>query len=189
MKVFTSPWEAGRWAAGPVAAIGKFDGVHLGHKALLSAARARARALKRAFLVITFAPLPQEFFAGDSFKPLLSLERRLEFLAAEGVQGALLLPFDRRLACQAPEAFARNTLSGALKAAAVFVGENFCFGKERAGTVHTLRRLGEELGFATYAVPLTVAGGKPVSSSRIRALLAEGRLKEVERLVGRPWES
>lgn len=185
MKVFCSPWEAGRWGEGPVVAIGKFDGVHLGHQALLAAARALAKNLKRRLLVVTFSPLPQEIFADDSFQPLMSLERRLALLAEQGAQAALVLPFSRKLACQAPEAFARDTVAGALKAAAVFVGENFCFGKGRAGTVHTLRRLGEELGFSTHAVPLVTVDGRPVSSSAIRALLAAGRRHEAERLLGR----
>lgn len=187
MRVFTNPWEAGRWGRGPVAAIGKFDAVHLGHKALLTAARAHAAALKKLLLVITFSPLPQELFLGESYRPLLPVEKRLALLAAEGADATLLLPFDRRLACLAPEAFARDTLAGALGVSSVFVGENFCFGKDRAGTVATLETLGRELAFTAHAVPMTVVEGRPVSTSAIRELLGQGRRAEAERLLGRPW--
>lgn len=184
MIVFRGAHEAGRWAQGPVVAIGKFDAVHLGHKMMIAQAVRRARAFSRRCLLVTFDPLPQQYFSPGS-EPLLGLEERLLQLAKLGADAALLLPFNGVLACAAPEAFARDILRDTLGAVSVFVGANFCFGKDRAGTLDTLRELGQECGFEVHGVPLLELDGQAVSTSRIRALLRDGKRKQAERLLGR----
>ena len=185
MIVFRDPYEAGRWAGGPVIAIGKFDAVHLGHKKMIEQAVSRARELSRRCLIVTFDPLPQQYFSPGS-EPLLPLDDRLKLLGELGADAVLLLPFNGALACAAPEAFARNILRDTLATASVFVGANFCFGKDRAGTLDTLRTLGQECGFEVHGVPLLVLEGEVVSTSAIRALLRSDRRADAERLLGRP---
>lgn len=185
MRIFSNALEAGRWAVSPVAAIGKFDGMHRGHLKLLKAALARAKALKAPCLAVTFDPLPQQFFMAGEFRPLLTLEERLRLMGELGVDAAVILPFNQALACQAPEAFARDVIADQLKASAVFVGEDFCFGKDRSGRVGDLDRYGRELGFTVHPVPLLVVGGERVSSERIRRLISEGKTSLAEKLLGR----
>lgn len=185
MKVFVNPYEAGRWAPGAVIAIGKFDGVHRGHRRLLLMAARRARDLATRSLVLTFDPLPQEFF-GKKFRPLIPLEERLRRIGELGLDGAVVLPFDKRLACQAPESFAERILGQALKAMEVLVGTDFCYGKDRSGDVATLAESGRRLGFSVSPVPLLRAGGRKIDSSHIRALLKNGRRAAAERRLGRP---
>lgn len=186
VKIFRSAHAAGRATGPSVVAIGKFDGLHLGHRRLLRLALRRARLLRLPCLALSFDPLPFEYFAGEIRPPLMSVAERVAGLAALGLDGVVLLPFDRQLACLAPEAFARDVLARALRARHVFVGENFCFGRERAGNSETLGVLGALYDFSVRAVPLLRRGGAPVSSSAVRALLAAGRREQARRLLGPP---
>ncbi len=186
MKVFMSPREAGRWAPGAVIAIGKFDGVHRGHRRVIQAAARRARELATRSLVMTFDPLPQSYFYPGKFVPLMALEDRLEAIAELGIDGAVVLPFGRSLACQSPEAFARKILADALKAMEVVVGADFCYGKSRAGNLDSLADAGRELGFMVRAIALLRDENGKINSSRIRDLLRNGREKEAEKQLGRP---
>ena len=184
MKIFKSAFEAGKWAPSSFLAIGKFDGLHLGHQKVIRLAVKRAQALKTRCLVATFDPLPQEYFGRDAFKPILSLAEKLKRIKAMGVDGVVLLPFTQRLACQAPEAFAQNVLSRQIKSMDIFVGADFCFGKDRAGRVMTLKALGPKLGFMVHAVPLVKWGGEKVNASQIRRLLSLGDKEQAEKLLG-----
>lgn len=186
MKVFQNAFEAGRVMPGSVVAIGKFDGMHLGHQKVLATAVKHARKRRAKTLVVTFHPHPQEYFHPGSYKPIFSLEQRLILMAKMGVDAALLLPFNHALTCQAPEAFTRDILVQALKVAAVYVGPDFCFGKDRAGTVRTLAELGPDLGFTVHSVPLVRVQGERVSSERIRELLEQGLTAKAESYLGRP---
>lgn len=164
--------------------MGKFDGLHLGHRRLLALARERARALDARLLAVTFDPLPEDYFRPGARRPLLPEPKRLALFGELGVAGVVLLPFNDALACQAPAGFARQVLSAALRCAAVFVGEDFCFGKDRAGRVPELEAFGRELGFSVHPVPLLSVDGEKVSSSRIRELLAQGKKREAATLLG-----
>ncbi len=188
MKVFHSAAEAGRWAPASVAAVGKFDGLHLGHQKVIRLAVKRAKALSTKCLAVTFDPHPQEYFQPGSFRPLLSAEQKLELFGAMGVEGVLFLRFSRAFACQAPETFARNILAERLKVMDVYVGADFCFGKDRAGRVDTLVGLGRELGFLVHPVALVYRDGERVSASRIRRLIDEKRWAEAQALIGRPLD-
>ena len=185
MRVFRNPFRAGHWAPGSVAAIGKFDGLHLGHRRVIRLAVRRATRLATKCLVVTFDPHPRELFEPGAHQALLAPRERLRLLKRMGVDAVLLLPFDRKLACMAPEAFGRDILAAALKVMDVFVGQDFCFGKDRSGRVDDLSEYGRRYGFLVHAVPLALRQGEKVSSSRIRKLLAERRLREARALLGR----
>lgn len=184
MRIFRNAFEAGKLHPGSVLAIGKFDGMHRGHRAVLRAAVREAAKREVACLVVTFDPSPEEFLRLFPHRPLLPLPERLDLLKSWGADAVVLLPFNRQLACVSPEAFARNVLSLQLRPAAVCVGADFCFGKDRAGRVDTLKELGRALGFAVRAIPLVRARGEKISSSSIRELVDRGELAEARRLLG-----
>lgn len=162
--------------------MGNFDGVHLGHRAVIDAARSASDA---PLGIVTFEPHPREFFAPDAppFR-LMNSEARANRLARLDVQQLYELPFGPVLAGLSPEAFAREVLVDGLGVAHVTVGADFCFGKKRAGDVGTLTRLGADLGFGVTAVPLVGTGGQEYSSTAIRTALSEGRTRDAERILG-----
>jgi riboflavin kinase/FMN adenylyltransferase len=171
-------------------AIGVFDGVHLGHQAILERARARASARGRPLVVMSFDPHPDVVLARDGFHsppPLTPLGEKRTRLAALGVDMFEVLPFTRELASLEPEAFVERYLVRPLAPFALVVGEGFALGRGRAGTVDRLRAIGAAHGFEVESVPLVMTDGAPVSSTRIRALLADGRVAEAARLLGRRY--
>lgn len=161
--------------------IGNFDGVHLGHAAVIDAARRPGRPLG----VLTFEPHPREVFRTDAppFR-LMNAEARANRLAKLGVELLYELPFDTALAGLSAEAFAREVLAEGLGAAHVAVGADFCFGKGRSGDAATLRALGAELGFEVSVAPLLGGREGRVSSSAIRTALAEGRPRDAAAMLG-----
>ncbi|MBI3288727.1 MAG: FAD synthetase family protein [Elusimicrobia bacterium] len=185
MKIFKNAFEAGDQVSGAAATIGKFDGIHLGHQTVIRRVLDRAKALRTHSLVITFDPNPEQYLFHGAYRAILPLERNLELIAALGVDAALVLPFNGQLSCQAPEAFARDILSKALRVREVCVGQDFCFGKDRAGRADTLACLGRELDFAVHVGPLLPLDGEKVGASKIRHLLREGHKQEAERYLGR----
>ena len=185
MKIFRSAFEAGRWAPASVVSIGKFEGMHRGHRKTIALALRRARALATRCLVLTFDPYPQQVLGDRPYTPMVGLPEKLRLLESLGVDGVVLLPFSRSLACQAPEAFAKDVLAEQLRPMEIYVGADFCFGRDRSGRVETLESLGPELGFSVKAVKLVSEGGEKVSTSRIRKLLDEGKRKQAEALLGR----
>ncbi|MBI4346691.1 MAG: hypothetical protein HY553_07530 [Elusimicrobia bacterium] len=185
MKIFRTALEAGRAFPGAAVAIGKFDGVHRGHEAVLRGARREADRRGCPCTVLTFDPSPDQYLRFYSTPPILTTAGKLDQLKRRGVDCVVLLPFNRHLACISPEGFARDVLSRQLRAGVVFVGEDFCFGKDRAGRVETLEELGPALGFEVHRVPLVRLGREKISASRIRALIADGKQAQAERLLGR----
>lgn len=172
--------------ASPAVAIGNFDGVHLGHQALVRAAVADARAAASQAVVLTFVPHPARVVAPERApRELLTLEQRAEILEGLGVDVVAVLRFDAAVAALSPADFVRSVLVGRLAAGAVIVGERFRFGHGRAGDVELLARLGPELGFRVHAVPAVLQEGAPVSSSRVREALAAGEVAHAARLLGR----
>lgn len=169
-------------ARGASIAMGNFDGVHRGHRAVIDAARAAADA---PLGVLTFEPHPREFFAPDSpaFR-LMNAEARANRLARLGVEQLYELPFSAVLAGLMPEAFAREVLCDGLGAAHVTVGADFCFGKDRKGTAETLEALGRQMGFGVTILPLVAQDGHEFSSTAVRQALAEGRTRDAERMLG-----
>jgi riboflavin kinase / FMN adenylyltransferase len=169
--------------------IGVYDGVHVGHRHVLArlCALASARGLPTA--VVTFDPHPASIVAPERAPLLLtSVERRLELLASLGIDRCVVVGFDEAVAVESPSAFVERVLVGELHAAAVVVGENFRFGHDRAGDVALLRSIAGAGGFDVEPVALDGARGVPISSSRIRSLLADGDVATAASLLGRPHE-
>ncbi|HEX7964963.1 MAG TPA: bifunctional riboflavin kinase/FAD synthetase [Gammaproteobacteria bacterium] len=173
---------------GAVASIGNFDGVHLGHQAVLRDLKQRARDLSVPATLILFEPQPQEYFAGD--KAPVRLTRFMEkwpLLEAAGVERVLCLRFDRSLAAVPAETFISRVLVEGLGLRHLTVGDDFRFGKDRRGDFAMLRQAGAEHGFEVADTASVTAAGERVSSTRIRTLLAEGRMEEAAKLLGRPF--
>jgi riboflavin kinase/FMN adenylyltransferase len=190
----TQPFEVvrgerpGPALAGAVVAIGNFDGVHRGHRAVIAAAQARAKALGRPAAALTFEPHPRSFFRPA--EPLFRLtdERaKLRLFAGTGLAGAIVLKFDAALAEPAPEAFINDILLHRLGIAGAAVGFDFRFGRNRAGTPDVLAAEGERRNFTVDIVPAVALDGQPVSSGAIRRALAAGRTEEANGLLGYPW--
>ena len=170
-------------------AVGVFDGVHLGHREILKRALARAAARGSRCVVLSFDPHP-DVVLSRSFQPQAPLtphaERRA-LLEAMGIDRYEVLPFTRELAALEPEEFVDRYLIRPLEMRDLVVGANFALGRGRRGTVEFLRTLGQARGFEVEAVPLLERDGVPVSSTRIRALLGEGRVAEAARQLGRRY--
>ena len=169
--------------------IGAYDGVHLGHRALLRDLSERAAADGLSTVVVTFDRHPASVVRPDSApKQLTSLEQKLELLAECGIDRTLVVPFDEVRADETAEEFVQEILVDQLGARLVVVGEDFHFGHGRKGNVELLRRLGADHGFEVVGVGLTDDGSEPVSSTRIRGLIAAGDVAGAARLLGRPHE-
>lgn len=173
-----------------VVAIGNFDGVHLGHRALLEKAGAIARETAAPLAVLTFEPHPREFFQpeGEPFRlTLLPMKQRL--LEKFGVTSLFALPFDAAFAQLTADEFIRLVLARGLGARHVIVGADFAFGKGREGNVQTLQRAQDEGLFGVSVIePVTCTDSKAYSSTRIRALLKEARFGEAAALLGWDWQ-
>lgn len=172
---------------GSVVAIGAFDGLHLGHQAILAEVRSRATARGLAPAVITFEPLPRAFFSKEPVPRLSGLREKAEGMAAAGIVELLSLRFDEALTMMSAEDFVRRVIVGRLAAREVWVGEDFRFGHRRAGDFALLQALGAELGFTAHAVAPVLVEGERVSSSKVRGLLAESRFADAATLLGRPF--
>jgi riboflavin kinase / FMN adenylyltransferase len=173
---------------GAVVAIGNFDGVHRGHRAVIAATQRRATALGKPAAVLTFEPHPRAFFRPD--EPLFRLTdeaAKLRLLAAAGLDGAFVLTFDAALAGVTAGEFVSRILLGRFGISGAVIGFNFHFGKNRAGSPEFLIAQGREHGFAVDVVAPFVLDGRPVSSGPIREALAAGRLDEATALLGFPW--
>jgi riboflavin kinase/FMN adenylyltransferase len=171
-----------------VVALGNFEGVHRGHRAVIGAAIVRARALGRPAAAMTFEPHPRSFF--NPTTPVFRLTdetAKLRLLAASGLDGAVVMTFDAALAGLAPQEFIGSILVDRYAVAGVAVGFDFHFGKGRAGTPAVLAAEGGRHGFAVDIVPAYLDGGERISSGAVRLALAEGRVEEAARLLGFPW--
>lgn len=187
-RLFRDVHGALRAPQGSVVCIGAFDGLHLGHQALVRHAVSRARELGVPAVALTFEPLPREYF-GRASPParLQSTRARIEGLWASGVDDVGLLRFGERLSGMSAEAFVEQVLHGLLRAREVWVGPEFRFGRARAGDVALLSAMGGRLGFTAGSIAPVLAGGERVSSTRVRAALAAGDFVAAARLLGRPY--
>ena len=180
--------SASRTRDGAVVAIGNFDGVHRGHRAVIATALARARALGRPAAALTFEPHPRSFFRPDERLFRLTDERaKLRLLAGTGLDGAIVLRFDAALAGLSAQDFVSRVLLAQFAVAGVAIGFDFHFGLNRAGSPDYLAAQGARLGFAVDVVPRFEAEGRPVRSGPVRAALAAGRVAEARELLGYPW--
>jgi riboflavin kinase/FMN adenylyltransferase len=173
---------------GAVVAIGSFDGVHRGHQAVLDRLKARAKASNVPALMLTFEPHPRDVFAPAPFMfRLTPPDIKARLAAALGLDGIVLMPFSRDLSMVEAEDFVSRFLVKALRVSGVIVGADFHFGHNRRGTPDFLRASGAVHGFAVEILDLLPEAGEVVSSSRIRAALGEGKVREANGLLGYHW--
>ncbi len=170
---------------GASAAIGNFDGVHLGHQYVIDIARKEADRIGAPLGVMTFEPHPREYFAPKAppFR-LMGAEARAHRLEKLGVERLYELSFNDTLSALSPRAFAQDVIVDGLGLRHLVVGADFCFGKGRAGTADDLVALGQELGFGVTIAPLMKDAGGEVSSTAIRQALSDGRPQDAARMLG-----
>jgi riboflavin kinase/FMN adenylyltransferase len=183
---FSRIGEAPELASSPAwVAIGNFDGVHLGHQAVLGEAIAGASAEGLPLRVLTFDPHPAVILGRTAPKTLTALPRKAELLARLGVERVLVKTFDAEFAAYTPERFASELLAGTLHARRVVVGRNFRFGHKRAGDLATLEKLGAALGFSVGSFELRGDEKGTYSSTRVRDALERGDLADASAVLGR----
>jgi riboflavin kinase / FMN adenylyltransferase len=181
--------ELGNALRSPCVAIGNFDGVHLGHRALLEEARRNACAAGGQTVALTFDPHPARFFAPSLAPPMLSsLPRRIELLREAGAEVVLVEPFTAEFATMPAEEFVERVLHKDIGARHVVVGADFSFGRNRGGNTALLASLGGRLGMGVSILPQVTASGLVCSSTKIREFVLEGRVEGASLLLGRPFE-
>lgn len=172
-----------------VAAIGNFDGVHLGHQEILSVVAREARTRAARAVAITFDPHPEQFLhPGGSLRLLTPLDERLRLLGLTGIDAVLVLPFDAALAARPAREFVRRVLVDALRVCSLHEGGNFRFGRRAEAGVMELKALGAEFGFAVRIHPPVRARGLEVSSSAVREYVAAGDMTRARWMLGRPFQ-
>jgi len=177
------PWE------GAAIAIGNFDGVHEGHRALIARARELATARGALTVAVTFDPHPAALLApAHAPRMLTSIERRIELLAEAGVDAVVIEPFTRELAGASADAFVDDLLIGALRARAIVVGYDFSYGQGRTGTTATLEAHGRRAGVEVAIVRPVTVDDEVASSTKVRGLLRSGDVVRAARMLGRPWD-
>ncbi|WP_342120953.1 bifunctional riboflavin kinase/FAD synthetase [Pseudoduganella sp. OTU4001] len=192
MKVFRGLPNAA--ARAPCAlTIGNFDGVHRGHQALLARVRAAADRLGLESAVMTFEPHPREFFAqkmGDMSKApprIANLRDKLQALENNGVDRVIVEHFNEHFAAQSPQTFVEKVLVEGLHVKWLMVGDDFCYGAKRAGNVALLAEAGKQFGFEVEVLPTVRNGETRISSSAVRAALADGDFQQAQALLGHPY--
>ncbi len=192
MKVFRGLPNAA--ARAPCAlTIGNFDGVHLGHQALLGRVRAAASTLGLEAAVMTFEPHPREFFArkaGDLSKApprIANLRDKLQSLSDNGIDRVIVEHFSAPFAALTPQQFTEQVLVEGLHVKWLMVGDDFCYGARRAGNVAMLMEAGQRYGFEVQTLDTVMQGDLRVSSSAVRAALAVGNFQQAEALLGHPY--
>lgn len=186
MISFNSLSDLDKSVGSTVVTIGKFDGIHLGHMALMSKAKEVAHKLEAKSLVLTFDKHPGSVISPSSEPaPLIGPTQKQELIRNAGIEILLTIPFNESLASLNPEVFVVEILKGALSATAVVVGEDFKFGANQAGDAKTLVELGGKYDFEVHVVPSVEVDNSRVSTTRVRALLERGDVAGAARLIGR----
>ena len=181
-----------------VVTIGAFDGLHLGHQAMLNSVVARAAELgvgsaalaARSNIisaVVSFEPLPRSYFKQTGFLRILSVREKLKLLQGSGIEQLLLLRFNQALAQMSPQDFVERVLVQRLHALEVWIGADFRFGAKRAGSIDTLRTLGARFGFRVQTFAEVQSAGERISASAVRTALLDGDFVGVQRRLGRPF--
>jgi riboflavin kinase/FMN adenylyltransferase len=171
---------------GAVVTIGNFDGLHLGHQALLAALKKKGRELKKPSLVIIFEPQPNEYFSQNGTTRLMRFREKIEGFREQGIDYVLCLAFNETLASVPPEIFVEH-LVAQIAPSYILVGDDFRFGYRRAGDIHLLQKLGQQFGFIAENMTTLTWQGERVSSSRIRKLLLQGEMDSACALLGHPF--
>ncbi|HEX8129189.1 MAG TPA: bifunctional riboflavin kinase/FAD synthetase [Pyrinomonadaceae bacterium] len=171
-----------------VLTLGVFDGLHLGHQLIMRTVVARARATRSVPTVITFDPHPRAVLHPESAPPLLqTFDQKIEAFGVLGIEQAIVIRFDEEFARVRAEEFLRDVVRDRLQAREVYLGRGFAFGRGREGNIELLRAASGRLGFHADEVAEVRLRGARISSSRIRELLAAGRVNPARRMLGRPY--
>jgi riboflavin kinase / FMN adenylyltransferase len=171
-----------------VLTLGVFDGLHLGHQRIMQTVIEQARKVNAVPTAITFDPHPRAVMHPENAPPLLqTLDQRLAALEFLGIEQAIVIRFNKDFASIEAESFLREIVHDRLHAKEVYLGKGFAFGKNRNGNIELLRRMSQELGFFADEVPEVQLRGQRISSSRIRELLACGKINLARRMLGRPY--
>lgn len=188
MQEFTSLQECRDRFPSSICTVGNFDGVHRAHCDLLRHVTASARETGAVSLLVTFDPHPARLLHPSQAPALLMTTRqKLELVAEQGIAATLVIPFDTDFAALSPDRFVREILVSNLKVRSIYVGPEFFFGKDRQGDVAALRELARETGPEVHVLPPLMYQDHPISSSRIRADLREGKIESVRQMLGRPY--
>lgn len=188
MRVTRGYHDLGLRLHGPAVTIGNFDGVHLGHQAVMKAAIAAAAARDSDTVVCTFDPHTAQVLRPQLAPPLLqTLSQRLQAIAALGVAHCVVIPFDHQVAATGHRHFVDEFLRRELRVLSLHVSEGFSFGRDRAGSTAYLERRSRQCGFSVERVRAVLVGGAPVSSSRVREQLVGGDVAVAAALLGRPF--
>ena len=186
MEILRDPLGNDDPPRGAVISIGNFDGVHVGHQAVLRHVVERAQAVGTEAVAMTIDPHPIKLLRPSEAPRLLTtLDQRLALIARTGIEVALVLPFTHRLARMTAEDFVRNVLVEQLAVREVYIGANFRFGADRGGDVELLATMGRQLGFTAASALIVELDSLVVSSTRVRTAVAEGRIEEASELLGR----
>jgi len=171
-----------------VLTLGVFDGLHLGHQLIMRTVSERARVIGAVPTVITFDPHPRAVLHPESAPPLLqTLDQKVEGFGVLGIEQTIVIRFTKEFSLIRAEDFIRDVVKERLQAKEVYLGRGFAFGHNREGQIELLRRVSDELGFFADEVSEVRLRGQRVSSSKIRALLAEGKVNLARRMLGRPY--
>ncbi len=187
MNVFRGPTP---FSAGPACAlsIGNFDGVHRGHRALLKQLVEGAKERDLVSCVMTFEPHPKEFFAPEQAPPrIMNLRDKLAAFSKIGIDRVVVEHFNSAFARLSPEEFVSEIIVKRLNAKWILIGDDFCYGAKRAGNFASLKAAGQQYGFEVSSIQTILEDGERISSSALRAALANGDMLQAEKLLGRPY--
>lgn len=185
MQLYTDLRQITRPFDRPVVTIGNFDGVHLGHQLLFSEVLVRARRSGGTAVAVTFDPHPLKVLRPEGIRLISSAEQKTELIRLAGMDALVIIPFDRQFAEMSAAAFVEDILCRILGVSELVIGYDYALGRGREGTIDFLRQQGDARGFPVTVVEAHYEDGLPVSSTRIRQLVTEGRMEEVRRLLGR----
>ncbi len=186
MKIYNNLDEI-EYNPNSVVTIGSFDGVHLGHKAILDDVTERARKSGCRSVVVTFNPHPRDVVGRGPVQHLCTLEERLKHLEQSGIDETLIINFTYEFSQQSARTFYEHCLVRRIGVREVVIGHDHMFGKNREGSIDILRQIGDELGFDVVMIPEVRVNDKVVSSSLIRELLSQGKTDEANKLLGRSY--
>ncbi len=172
----------------PCVTIGNFDGVHLGHQRLFEVVQQNARRVGGTSIVITFDPHPLQVLKPGGIKLISTIEQKIELIELSGMDVLIVVPFDLKFAGTTAESFVDEILLRRIGVKDLFVGYDYAFGKGRAGNIDFLRKQGEEKGFSVTVIDAYYENDTIVSSTKIRELVAEGRMMDTSRLLGRYYQ-
>lgn len=188
MEIFRGTNAIDRPLVRPVLTVGNFDGIHLGHRAILETVVDRARSLSGQAVVHTFEPHPRKVLQpGKAPRLLTTLEQKLELLEAAGTDVVVVEPFTLEFAKTSADVFIRDVLHERIAPVEVYVGYDFHFGRDREGSMRMLTEMGPRLGFAVTVIPEVTVGAGDVNSTRIRELLGGAEVEKANEMLGRSY--